>query len=254
MSTPNLPDPPKRRFHPIGGLRNSFIAGLVVIAPIGLTLWLILTVIGWIDGFVWPFVPMAYHPDMLINRMMGHSGPADPNWININVRGIGVILFLGFTIFIGWIAKGFIGRSFLRWGESLVDRTPIVRSIYNGAKQIAETVFARSDSSFDKACLIEYPRKDMWALAFISTTAKGEINAKLTYEEDIVTVFMPTTPNPTSGFLLFIPRSQVMVLDMSVEDAAKLVISAGLVYPAAKGESAEAVADKVEALAERRQA
>lgn len=254
MNKPIPTEPNRRRLRIVGGLRNNFIAGLVVIAPIGLTVWLILTVIGWIDGFVWPFVPMAYHPDVLINRWMGHSGPTDPNWININVRGIGVILFLLFTVFIGWIAKGFIGRSFLRWGESLVDRTPIVRSIYNGAKQIAETVFARSDSSFDTACLIEYPRKDMWALAFISTTAKGEIDAKLPHDEEIVTVFMPTTPNPTSGFLLFIPRSSVIILDMTVEDAAKLVISAGLVYPASKEPPAEGGTPVITDLSSRRQA
>jgi len=106
-----------------------------------------------------------------------------------------------------------------------------VRSIYNGVKQIAETVFSQRDTSFDKACLIEYPRKGIWAIAFISTNAKGEIRAKTSSGGEIATVFLPTTPNPTSGFLLFLPREDVQVLDMTVEDAAKLVISAGLVYP-----------------------
>ena len=141
------------------------------------------------------------------------------------------MFFLLFTVLIGWVAKGLIGRSFLSWGESLVARTPIVRSIYNAVKQIAETVFAQSDTSFDKACMIEYPRKGLWAIAFISTKAKGEVDRILPPQEEIVTVFLPTTPNPTSGFLLFLPRSDVLELDMSVEDAAKLVISAGLVYP-----------------------
>jgi uncharacterized membrane protein len=129
------------------------------------------------------------------------------------------------------LAKGFIGRSFLRWAEGYVERLPVVRSIYNGLKQIAETVFAQTETSFDKACLVEYPRKGIWAIAFISTNAKGEINAKAPRDEQMVSVFLPTTPNPTSGFLLFLPKSDIIELDMSVEDAAKLVISAGLVYP-----------------------
>lgn len=223
---PDHHEPPRRSV--LTFLRNNFIAGLVVVAPIGLTVWLISTVIGWIDGWVWPFVPQAYHPEELINHFLGRTAA---DWISINVRGIGVIIFLVFTIVVGWITKGLLGRSFIRWGESLVGRMPIVRSIYNGAKQIAETVFAQSETSFDKACLVEYPRKGMWAIAFISTSAKGEVAQKLPVDEPIITVFLPTTPNPTSGFLLFLPASDVIELDMSVEDAAKLVISAGLVYP-----------------------
>jgi uncharacterized membrane protein len=157
------------------------------------------------------------------------------------VRGLGVVVFLVFTILVGWIAKGVIGRSLIRWGESLVDRMPVVRSVYNGLKQIAETVFAQAETSFDKACLVEYPRKGIWAIAFISTTAKGEIEAAGPGDEDLMSVFLPTTPNPTSGFLLFVPKSDVIELDMSVEDAAKLVISAGLVYP--NGAAAEEIPD-----------
>ena len=214
-------------------LRNNFIAGLVVIAPIGLTLWLIWTVVGWVDSFVWPFVPDAYQPEELVNRLMGRV-PMDANWIEVNVRGIGVVIFLIFTMLVGWMGKGLIGRSFLRWGESLVARVPVMRSIYNAVKQIAETVFAQSDTSFDKACLIEYPRKGIWAIAFVSTAAKGEVKQKISDDEEITTVFLPTTPNPTSGFLLFLPKANIKPLDMSVEDAAKLVISAGLVYPNSK--------------------
>jgi uncharacterized membrane protein len=115
-----------------------------------------------------------------------------------------------------------------------VDRTPVVRSIYNGLKQIAETVFAQSETSFDQACLIQYPSKGIWAVGFVSTTAKGEVAERAPINEDLISVFVPTTPNPTSGFLLFFPKSDVIYLDMSVEDAAKLVISAGLVYPNGK--------------------
>lgn len=220
----------KRRSRPgiIARLRSNFLAGLIIVAPIGLTLWLIWTVVGWVDSWVWPFVPDAYQPTALLNRILNREVG---NEITVNVRGVGVVIFLLFTILVGWIGKGIIGRSFLGIGERLVDRTPVVRSVYNAAKQIAETVFSQRDTSFDKACLVEYPRKGAWAIAFISINAKAEIDAKLNDGEPVVTVFLPTTPNPTSGFLLFLPKRDVVVLDMSVEDAAKLVISAGLVYP-----------------------
>ena len=207
---------PRKRAGPFARLRTNFIAGLVVIAPIAFTLWLIWTVIGWIDGWVLPFVPGWLDPEQ---------------YIGINLRGVGVIFFLVFTVLVGWIAKGLVGRSFIRLGESIVGRMPVVRSVYNAVKQIAETVFAQSETSFDKACLIEHPRKGVYAIALITTDAKGEVDEKLPHDERIVTVFMPTTPNPTSGFLLFLPASDIIELDMSVEDAAKLIISAGLVYP-----------------------
>lgn len=237
--SPNLkPDPllaPKKPGF-IARLRGNFLAGLIIIAPIGLTFYLIWTVVGWIDSWVWPFVPQAYQPEELINRFFVRDG-GDP--INVNVRGIGVVIFLAFTVLVGWIGKGLLGRSFLRWAERLVDRMPVVRSIYNGVKQIAETVFSQRDTSFDKACLVEYPRPGIWAIAFISTTAKGEIQERLPGDEEMVTVFLPTTPNPTSGFLLFLPRRDVKELNMTVEDAAKLVISAGLVYPNENGAEQE---------------
>lgn len=215
MSKPFDEQTPKRRTGLIGGLRNNFLAGLVVIAPIGLTIWLVWTVVGWIDGFVLPFVPDRLDPE---------------NYIGINLRGVGVIFFFLFTMLVGWMAKGLLGRSMLGWAEGLVNSMPVVRSIYNGVKQIAETVFAQSETSFDKACLIEYPRKGIWAIGFISTSTKGEVKARADAGE-MTSVFVPTTPNPTSGFLLFFPTRDVIELDMTVEDAAKLVISAGLVYP-----------------------
>nr|WP_237693218.1 DUF502 domain-containing protein [Octadecabacter algicola] len=228
-------------------LRNNFIAGLVVIAPIGLTLWLIWTVVGWVDSFVWPFVPNAYQPEELLNRFLGNS-QADDSWITVNVRGIGVVIFLVFTMLVGWVGKGLIGRSFLRWGEGLVARMPVVRSIYNAVKQIAETVFAQSETSFDKACMIEYPRKGIWAIGFISTATKGELLIKAD-TGPMTSVFLPTTPNPTSGFLLLVPTEDIIELDMSVEDAAKLVISAGLVYPGEKDaklpDAMDKLADKI---------
>lgn len=209
----------RRRGGVFASLRASFLTGLVVIAPIGLTLWLIWTITGWIDGWVLPFVPSQWKLDYLIGT---------------NLRGVGVVIFLLFTIVVGWLAKGIIGRSLLAWGESVVDRMPVVRSIYNGLKQITETVFAQTETSFDKACLLEYPRRGVWAIAFVSTTTKGELNRRIPRDDAILSVFLPTTPNPTSGFLLFVPAADLILLEMSVEDAAKLVISAGLVYPNAK--------------------
>jgi uncharacterized membrane protein len=231
MTTPpeDPKTPPRPRRRTFARTRANFLTGLVVIAPIWLTIYLVWSFVGWIDSWVWPFIPRIYQPENLINQWLGYTDPADR--IHINIRGVGVIIFLIFTILVGWIAKGFIGRSFLRQAEGIVERMPVVRSLYNALKQIAETVFAQSDTSFEKACLVEYPRKGIWAIAFISIEARGEINANIPRDEQIVSVFLPTTPNPTSGFLLFVPKSEVIELDMSVEDAAKLVISAGLVYP-----------------------
>ena len=163
-----------------------------------------------------PFVPERFNP----SRYTGYD-----------VRGYGVAIFVLFTVVVGWIAKGLIGRSLIALGEGLVDRTPVVRSIYNGLKQIAETVFAQSERSFERACLIEYPRRGVWGIGFVSTDARGEIAARVPRDDTILSVFLPTTPNPTSGFLLYVPRAEVILLDMSIEDAAKLIISAGLVYP-----------------------
>jgi uncharacterized membrane protein len=230
MTTPfdhEPPAPPKRSF--FVRMRANFLTGLVVIAPVGLTIWLIWSVVGWIDGWVLPLVPKHYQPDNFVQDLLG----LDPS-VQIDIRGIGVVIFLIFTTIVGWMAKGLIGRSLIKFAESLVERTPVVRTIYSGIKQISETVFAQSERSFEKACIIEYPRKGIWAIGFISTNTKGEIARRGNDGRPMLSVFLPTTPNPTSGFLLFVPEEDVTELDMSVEDAAKLVISAGLVYPNGK--------------------
>lgn len=202
-------------------LRANFLTGMIVVAPVFLTFYLIWWFVGLIDSFVLPLVPERYQPSP---------------YLGINVKGYGVIVFLIFTVFVGAIAKGFIGRAILHRAERVVDRMPVVRSIYNGLKQIAETILSQSNSSFERACLVEYPRKGIWAVAFVSTSTKGEVLQKLPGEDPFLSVFLPTTPNPTSGFLLFVPQKDVIVLDMDVEAAAKLVISAGLVNPATKEE------------------
>jgi len=218
MTTP-FDKEPQRRPGLFSRLRSSFFTGIVVIAPVGLTIWLLWSIIGWVDSVVLPLVPATILPE---------------KYIGINLRGVGLIIFFLFTIVIGWIAKGIIGRSLISFAESLVERMPVVRSIYSAIKQISETVFAQSERSFEKACLIQYPRPGIWAIGFVSTTAKGEVYERTNAKNKLLSIFIPTTPNPTSGFLLFLPEEEVIELDMSVEDAAKLVISAGLVYPNAK--------------------
>ena len=196
-------------------IRSNFLTGLVLITPIVLTLYLVWGVVNFIDDKVVPWLPVSYNPSTYIGK---------------NIPGLGVITFIIFTTLIGMITKGFFGRTLIKFWESLVDRTPVFRSIYNAVKQIAETVFTNSDQTFQSACLVEYPRKGIWVIAFISTKAKGEIKTEIGKKE-LLTVFVPTTPNPTSGFLLFVPENDVIILKMSVENAAKLVISAGLVVP-----------------------
>ena len=207
-------DPKQRGF--LASLRNTFIAGLAVIAPGILTVWLVWNVITWIDGLVLPLIPARFHPQVLIG------------W---DVPGVGVAVFVIFTLIMGYFTRGFIGRTLVGWGERIVETMPIVRTIYNAVKQIADTILARSAPTFDRACLVQYPRPGIWAVAFISTTTRGEIGDRLGERGEMISVFLPTTPNPTSGFLLFVPRADVIELDMGIEDAAKLIISAGLVYP-----------------------
>ncbi|MCA3508335.1 MAG: DUF502 domain-containing protein [Rhodobacter sp.] len=232
-----MPDEPNARKRGIlAGLRSSFLTGLIVVLPVGLTVYLIWTVIGWIDGWVLPLVPQAWRPDTLLKDYFGPE-------THVSIRGVGVIVFLIFTVLIGWVAKGLIGRSIIRTAERMVDRMPVVRSIYNGLKQIAETVFAQSETNFDKACLVQFPRAGIWAIGFVSTKARGEIARRIPVEGDVLTVFVATTPNPTSGFLVYVPARDVILLDMSIEDAAKMIISAGLVYPNPRDPSQPPAAD-----------
>ena len=196
-------------------LRSNFLTGLVLITPIILTIYLLWGVINFIDDKVVPWLPNKYNPSTYLGK---------------DIPGLGVMTFLVFTTIVGMVTKGFFGRQLIKYWQSLVDRTPVFRSIYNALKQIAETVFTKSDQTFKSACLVEYPRKGIWVVAFVSTITRGEIKEKINKDE-ILTVFVPTTPNPTSGFLLFIPKKDVIILKMSVENAAKLVISAGLVVP-----------------------
>lgn len=223
MTDPHLPH--RRGF--LASLRASFLTGLVVVLPIGLTIWFVWAVIGWIDGWILPLIPAYYQPDMLIGRWFG------PEY-EFPVRGIGVLAFLIATIIVGWLAKGLIGRSIIRSGEDLVDRMPVVRSVYGGIKQVAETFFNKKEKSFDKVVLVEFPRAGSWALGFMSTRPKGELADRLAaLGSGMSAVFVGLTPF-TSGMLLFVPTKDLVMMDMGVDDAAKLIVSGGLVYPMPK--------------------
>lgn len=229
--------PSPRRRSLLGGLRASFLTGLVVVLPIGLTIYLIYAVVGWIDSWILPLIPAGYQPNALLLWMFGEG-------FAFQVRGVGVVVFLVFTIVMGWIARGLIGRRLLQWAERLVDRMPVVRSIYNGLKQIAETFFAQKEKSFDRTCLVEFPRPGAWAVGFVAARAKGEIAARLPQSGtlaadgggEMIAVFVGLTPL-MSGLLIYVPARDVVMLDMSLEDAAKLIISAGMVYPPVKDQA-----------------
>ena len=210
--------------------RANFLTGLVVVVPIVLTIWLTWAFITFVDENVVPLVPAPYNPR---------------TYIDANIPGFGLVIFLLFTTIVGYFAKRVFGKQLIRLGESIVSRMPVVRTIYNAVKQIVETILSQSSASFSQACLIEYPRRGLWAVAFVATETKGEILDR-SKRDAMVSVFLPTTPNPTSGFLLFVPKEDVILLDMSIEEAAKLVISAGLVVPPTKAER-EAAARNTEA-------
>ncbi|MHC5653835.1 DUF502 domain-containing protein [Stappia sp.] len=198
-------------------LRNYFLTGLVVAGPLGITAYLSWSIVQWVDGWVKPFLPHYYNPD---------------TYLPFPVPGVGLIVAFISLVFIGFLTANIAGRTLLSYGELLLGRMPVVRNLYSGLKQIFETVLAERSNSFKKAAIIEYPRPGLWAIVFIATDARGEVAHKLDQQgREVTAVFLPTTPNPTSGFLLYVPKSEIIELDMTVEEAAKLVISAGLVSP-----------------------
>jgi len=198
-------------------LRNYFFTGLVICAPLAITAYLTWTLIQWVDSWVKPYLPDIYNPDQ---------------YLPFSVPGFGLIVALFIITIVGFLTANLIGRSIISYGEYLLSRMPVVRNIYSALKQIFETVFREDSDNFQSAVLVEYPRKGLWALAFVATDTLGEVQEKLDeHAGQTVSVFLPTTPNPTSGFLLFVPKKDIVSLDMSVEEAAKLVISAGLVAP-----------------------
>lgn len=197
-------------------LRNYLLTGLIVVGPVGITLYVLWWFVTLIDAWVKPLLPARYLPE---------------TYLPFSIPGIGLIFSITVLIAIGAFTANLFGRTLVSYGESLLGRMPVVRNVYRGLKQIFETVLSQSSTSFQKVGLIEYPRKGLYAIVFVSTTTTGEIAERVEHGKKLLSVFLPTTPNPTSGFLLFIPEDELTILDMSVEDGAKLVISAGLVVP-----------------------
>lgn len=210
---------PKRGL--FAALRAAFFTGLVVVLPVGLTIYVVWGAVGWIDGWILPLIPAAYHPDALIHHYIGPE-------VSYPVRGLGVLVFLVVTALVGWVARGLIGRTIIRQAEGLVDRMPIVRSVYSGVKQITETFFTKAEKSFERTCLVQFPHQGSWAVGLIAGPPKGEIAAKL--PPGMVAVFVALTPM-TSGMLIYVPASDVIPLDLRADEAIKLIVSAGLVYP-----------------------
>jgi uncharacterized membrane protein len=195
-------------------LRNYLLAGIIVSAPITITLFIVWQALGYVDRTVTPFIPAAYNPE---------------NYLPFGLPGIGLVVILGLLTLIGWLAAGLVGRTVMSTGERLLDRTPIVRGIYSTLKQLFETALSQSSKTFREVVLIEYPRRGIWSIAFVTGEPTGDIAR--CHDERLVSVFVPTTPIPAYGFLMYLPRAEAIALDMSVEDGMKLVISGGIVVP-----------------------
>jgi uncharacterized membrane protein len=198
-------------------LRNYFLTGVVVCAPLAITAYLAWTFIQWVDSWVKPYIPSRYNPD---------------NYLPFAVPGFGLIVALFLITLVGFMTANIIGRSIVQFGERLLNRMPLVRTIYSGLKQIFETILANRSELFNKVGLFEYPRRGAWSIVFIAKQQETEINHALEPRHGrTIAVFRPISPNVTTGYLLYAPEEDVIPLDMTVEDAAKLLISGGLVAP-----------------------
>jgi len=199
-------------------LRTYFFAGILITAPVSLTIYLAWLFIRFVDEQVFSVIPQEYNPE---------------TYLPFSIPGIGLLLALVFLTLIGALTAGIIGRALNHLFEGILNRLPVIRSLYGAIKQIMETVLANKSSAFRECVLIEYPRKGMWTLGFITGTTKGEVQEKTAAaDQEVINVFVPTTPNPTSGFLLFVPEQDIIRLKMPIEDGLKLVVSGGIVTPA----------------------
>jgi uncharacterized membrane protein len=211
-SVDNPPPPPRRRVrwgireH----LRGYFIAGIVVAGPTLLTLYIIWLIVTFVDGSVGALLPAVYNPQTYLH-----------------VPGIGLIIVVVCLTLIGALTAGVLGRVYVRLTDRVITRMPVVRGIYAAVKQIFETVLAKQSNSFREVVLVQWPRDGMWTIAFVTAAVEGELRRRT--GDDTIAVYVPTTPNPTSGYLMFVPRKDAVTLDMSVEDAIKYVISTGIV-------------------------
>jgi uncharacterized membrane protein len=197
-------------------LRGYFLTGLIVSGPVAITIYVAGWFINLVDAWVKPLIPAAYLPD---------------NYLPFTVPGVGLIFGIVGLMVIGALTANLFGRSLVSAGEMMLDRMPIVRSVYRTLKQIFETVLSKNGGSFKRVGLIEFPRRGLYSIVFLAGDPPPEIDEKIGGGNPLITVFMPNGPNPTTGFIVFVPASEVIALDLSVEDAAKLVVSAGLVTP-----------------------
>ena len=216
-SPPEAPSPMPMRIGIGARLRGYFFAGILVIAPISITVYIAWLFISFIDQRVFSVLPPVYNPE---------------TYLPFSIPGIGVVLMLVGLTLIGALTAGYVGKVFLRLSERVLNRMPVVRSIYGAAKQIVETVVSNKSSAFREVALVEYPRKGVWTVCFLTGRTIDQIGDVA--GPRLVNIFVPTTPNPTSGFLLFVPESDIRRLDMTVEEGIKLVISTGIVTPAMK--------------------
>jgi uncharacterized membrane protein len=198
-----------------GRLRNYFLTGLVVAGPLAITCYLIWSVITWVDGWVRPLIPPTYRPE---------------TYLPWPIPGTGLIVaFVALTL-LGFLTAGLVGRTLVGWGEGLLNRMPIVRPVYNTMKQIFEALFSKTGSSFRKVALVEFPAPGMWSLVFVSQPPSDGVAGRLPQGEH-VSVFLPCTPNPTTGFFFYVKRADLIDLDITVENAMTMLISAGMVQP-----------------------
>lgn len=217
MESVAVPPPDEGTSHGFGSrIRYYFLAGLVAAAPLAITAWLTWSFITWVDDLVRPFIPLAYRPE---------------TYLPVKVPGFGLIIaFVALTL-LGFLTANLVGRTLVEAGEMLLERMPIVRPLYKGLKQVFETLFSKSGSTFRKVGLVEFPSPGMWSLVFLSAPPGPEITERMPSQEEHVAVFLPCTPNPTTGFFFYVPRREVIELDIPVEAAAKLIMSAGVIQP-----------------------
>src|SRR3954452_10181130 len=201
----------------VSRLRTYFLTGLILVAPAYITIALTWWFINWVDDLVRPFIPIAYRPE---------------TYLPVTIPGTGLIIaFVTLTLF-GFLTANFVGRKLVEIGENILTRMPIVRPIYNSLKQIFQTLFAKGGSSFRRVGLVEFPSPGMWSLVFLSNPASPDVAARLPQTEHVA-AFLPCTPNPTTGFFFYVPRRDVVDLDITVEAAMTLLMSAGMVQPGA---------------------
>ncbi|MCY4230326.1 MAG: DUF502 domain-containing protein [Alphaproteobacteria bacterium] len=210
--------------------RNYVIAGVLVTAPIGITAWLAWQIVQFFDSSVRAIVPEGYNPEQ---------------YLPFSIPGIGLVIFVLALWLIGYATANLMGRTLIETGERVLSRMPVVRTVYGALKQIFETVLAHKSTAFRQVVLVEYPRRGLWCLAFVSGKTEGEVQNLS--EDELVNIFLPTTPNPTSGFLLFVPKRDLTPLSMTVEEGIKMVVSGGIVTPPDRRSEAERSTPKIPA-------